>query len=196
MFAILIRAISDVIQSVFYQFTTSSDISEELMEEYRMISNFKQKEIIRLHTVFHDISSNKSTLTKDELLNISALVHNPLKERVALCFGYDEDCIELDFRGFLKGIALFNGPGQRELKLRTAFRIQDFDGDGVINKSDLTCYIQKITSNSLKDEEVENIVAQVLSESSSDVNQEVINFSDFQKVVAPSDFQAKLLLPI
>jgi Ca2+-binding EF-hand superfamily protein len=196
MFSALHQSASSVVQSIFYPFTTSSDISEELMEEYRMISNFKQKEIIRLHSVFHDISSNKSTVTRDEFLNISALVHNPLKERVALCFGYDEECIELDFRGFLKGLALFNGPGQREQKLRTAFRIQDFDGDGVINKSDLTCYIQKITCNSLKDEEVENIVSQLMGESSSDVNQDVINFSDFQKVVAPSDFQAKLLLPI
>lgn len=174
----------------------SSEINEEKMEEYRMISGFKAKEIIRLYRLFHEITESQPTLSKEKFLGLTFLQHNPLKLRIALCFGYDEEKTALSFEEFLIGVSLFNSPGQREQKLKTAFKIQDFDGDGVINISDLKEYLKLITSSAMDEEELQMLAQQVLSESSSDLNQEGISFADFQKVVAPSDFQAKLLLPI
>lgn len=130
-------------------------------------------------------------------MEIEAIRNNPLKDRIALCFGFDEECTALDFRAYVVGLALFNSPGQREQKLKTAFKIQDFDGDGVLNKSDLIEYIKRITrGGGLSQEEIETLAKNVLEETSSDDKKESITFSDFQGVVAPLDFQAKLLLPL
>ena len=36
----------------------------------------------------------------------------------------------INFRDFLLGLSLFNSPGNSDLKIRLAFRLQDFDDDG------------------------------------------------------------------
>lgn len=173
-----------------------SDISDEKMEEYRMLSNFKPREINRLYRYFNEVTENSPTLSKDKFLLLPAIHHNLLKSRIAMCFGYDDDHYSLTFQEFLIGVALFNAPGQREQKLKTAFRIQDFDNDGVINKQDLIQYLHCITDKTLNDKELEAIAINVLRESSSDPNQQSLSFADFRRIVTPLDFQAKLLLPI
>eukprot|EP01031_Cornospumella_fuschlensis_P036906 gene36906-44774_t len=165
------------------------------MEEYRMLSGFKPKEIHRLKKLFERYSENKDLLSKELFLNLEPLANNPLKDRIALCFGYDEEVAELDFQAFLCGVSLFNSPGQREQKLRTAFRIQDFDNDGIINKSDLIKYLEVVTSGTLDEKQIAEVAELVLKETASDPLQEAITYSDFQRVVAPQDFQAKLRLP-
>lgn len=174
----------------------ASDISEEKMEEYRMLSSFKPLEIIRLRKVFKEITKGSEEMSVQMFQSIECIKNNPLKERICFCFGFDEEKTSIDFQGFLVGMALFNSPGHREQKLRTAFKIQDFDGDGIINKSDMIKYIKLISGGTLTDSEIDEVAIQVLKETSSDVLQENINFTDFQRVVAPLDFQAKLLLPI
>eukprot|EP00981_Chlorochromonas_danica_P005820 scaffold1192_cov179-Ochromonas_danica.AAC.15 len=172
------------------------DITDEQMEEYRMLSAFKPKEIIRLKQIFTELTSGIDLLTKEQFLTIDCIANNPLKERIALCFGYDEEVTnKLDFPAFLTGVALFNSPGRREQKLKTAFRMQDFDNDGVLNKSDLIHYLTIITASLLDEKQREEVAEQILKEASSDALQESLSFTDFQRVVAPLDFQAKLLLP-
>ncbi len=175
-----------------------SQIPDEVMEEYRMISGFKPKEICRLHDIFYSlIKDDTEFLSKDTFLSIECLNYNPLKERIASCFGYDAECDKIDFRLFLKGLALFNGPGQIDSKLKTAFKIQDFDEDGVLNKGDLIKYLKLITpENALSDDELERVATTVLEESSSDEKAEHLTFTDFQRVVAFQDLSAKLLIPI
>jgi|Transcript_7984 Ca2+-binding EF-hand superfamily protein len=180
----------------FFPSREESGIAEEKMEEYRMLSGFKANEIIRIHRIFQDLNEDQGFITKSDFLSLPGIENNPLKERICFCFGFSEDCTSLDFQQFLVGLAMFNSPGQREQKLKTAFKMQDFDNDGVINHSDLVNYLNLITSNSLTTEEIDVIASQILSESSSDLNQESLSFADFQKVIAPLDFQAKLLLPI
>lgn len=176
-------------------FEDKSDISDEKMEEYRMLSGFKTKEISRLQRLFVQFTAGADTISKDTFLDLDCIVNNPLKERIAMCFGFDVEVARLDFQSFLCGVALFNSPGQREQKLKTAFRIQDFDNDGVLNKGDLVKYISTIGAGTLDDKQVDEVAEQVLRESASDAAQEAISFTDFQRVVAPLDFQAKLLLP-
>ena len=161
-----------------------------------MLSGFKPKDIERSFVAFKKYTHGAEFITKDEFLSIEAISHNPLKERIALCFGFDEEIGQLDFIGYLCGLAQFNSPGHRELKLKTAFKIQDFDGDGFINKYDLVKYIEKISGGGLNESELETLAKNVLIESSSDPKQEALSFADFQRVVAPTDFQSKLLLPL
>jgi Ca2+-binding EF-hand superfamily protein len=171
-------------------------ISEEKMEEYRMLSGFKTKDIYRIYKAFQKYTNDSEKLSKETFLNIEGIQHNPLKDRIAFCFGFDEEKGELDFVDYLSGLAQFNSPGKREQKVKTAFKIQDFDGDGQIDKNDLIKYMERISGGTLNQEEIESISKNTLIESSSDPKQEFLSFADFQRVVAPSDFQSKLLLPI
>lgn len=181
--------------SRFYEPVTS--IPEETMEKYKSVTGLKPKEIIRLHEVFKKVAEGKDILSLDNFLNMDGIIHNPLKDRISLCFGYDDENAGLDFEAFLVGVALFNSPGKRETKIKTVFKIQDFDNDGVINKQDLITYIRRITGpTTLEEKDVEQVVDSTLQESSSDVNKEHLTFNDFRKVVVALDFQAKLILPI
>lgn len=136
---------------------------------------------------------------------------NPFNDRICQCFNLNNDNSKIDFKQFLIGLALFNSPGRRESKLKLAFTIQDFDNDGVINKEDLCIYLRRSTTTtrttednnnndndntSFNEEVIQDIVKEVLRESSSDPKQEQLSFADFQRIVAPLDFQAKLVLPI
>ncbi len=193
-------AILNLLQTITKLFINryDSQIPDEVMEEYRMISGFKRKEICRLHHIFHSlIKDDTELLSKDTFLSIECLNYNPLKERIASCFGYDGECDKINFRLFLTGLALFNAPGQIDSKLKTAFKIQDFDEDGVLSKGDLIKYLKLITpENALSDDELERVATMVLEESSSDEKGDHLTFADFQRVVAFQDLSAKLLIPI
>eukprot|EP00601_Ochromonadales_sp_CCMP2298_P007999 CAMPEP_0173201390 /NCGR_PEP_ID=MMETSP1141-20130122/18325_1 /TAXON_ID=483371 /ORGANISM="non described non described, Strain CCMP2298" /LENGTH=191 /DNA_ID=CAMNT_0014126507 /DNA_START=60 /DNA_END=635 /DNA_ORIENTATION=+ len=177
-------------------FEPKTDISEEKLEEYKMLSQFKPKEIIRLRKVFLAVTDGKEEMTKELFVDMKGIALNPLKDRLCVCFGFNEHVNVLDFQAFLIGLSVFNSSGKREAKLKMAFKIQDFDGDGFISKQDLIEYLRRITGSTLGEEEIEEVAAEVFRETSSDPLLKVISFADFQRVVAPSDFQAKLMLPI
>lgn len=179
-----------------FSFKQSTDITEEKIEEYKMLSDFKPKEIIRIRKVFLDTTAGTETMSKDAFVNIEGIHLNPLIDRICLCFGLTEESSVLDFQAFLVGLSAFNSPGKREQKLRIAFKIQDFDGDGSISRKDLAQYIERTTAKTLTDTEINDIVIEVFRETCSDPKQELLSFSDFQRIVAPLDFQAKLILPI
>ncbi len=172
----------------------SSDISEEKMEEYRMLSGFKPKEIVRIRKLFLKLTSGTEELKKEVFDKIECIALSPLQDRICLIFGFGAEKQTLDFQEFLCGLALFNAPGMKEQKLRVVFRIQDFDGDGIISKADLTQYMSRITRGNLSESEIGDVVKMVFEESASDAQLEQITFTDFQRVVAHTDFQAKLQL--
>lgn len=171
-------------------------ISDEKMEEYRMLSGFKPKDIVRIYSSFRSYTGGSETMSKEVFLSIEALKHNPLRNQIALCFGFDEEVVQLDFVGYLSGLSQFNSPGKRDQKLKTAFKLQDFDCDGQLSREDIMKYVGLVTNNLMSEEEVEAIAKNVLQESSSDPKQEFLSFADFQRVVAPTDFQSKLMLPL
>ena len=51
---------------------------------------------------------------------------------------FDEDSSgEVDFKEFLQGVSQFSVKGDRDAKLRFAFRIYDMDNDGFISNGEL-----------------------------------------------------------
>ena len=46
----------------------------------------------------------------------------------------------LPFLKFMATLSNFDAPGARDAKLKLAFRIQDFDADGVLGRDDLRAY--------------------------------------------------------
>ena len=159
-----------------------------------MTSSFKMKEIARLRKVFLEATQGSEEMDKEIFMALPCIAINPLKERLAFCFGYDDTHLSLDFRDFLDGVASFNSIGRVHQKLKLAFKIQDFDSDNKISRMDLQEYITTITAHGLSDADVLSLVSNVMKETSSDPNFQYISLSDFQRVVIKTDFQSKLQL--
>ena len=90
------------------------------------------------------------------------------------------------------------------------------DDDGVLSRSDLSQYLMLVTGGNLEDDELNEIISEVFNEigttkedSIKDSNKdstklvdddkdtdEVVTYSEYRRVVATLDFQAKLFLPI
>ena len=49
----------------------------------------------------------------------------------------DDKSGEVDFNEFLQGLSLFSTKGEKEEKLRFAFKIYDMDNDGYISNGEL-----------------------------------------------------------
>jgi serine/threonine-protein phosphatase 2B regulatory subunit len=160
-----------------------------------MVSGFEPSEIIQYYLFFDKHKSSTEKLTKDVFMELQCVAINPLKDRIADCFGYDVS-EALDFYTFLIGVSLFNSIGSREQKFRTAFKLHDFDDDGVISREDLCKYVQRITADTLTEKELLEMVDQVFLECSSDPKFEIISYADFKIMISPTDFHTKLQLPI
>mmetsp|Transcript_23026 Transcript_23026/g.23246 ORF Transcript_23026/g.23246 Transcript_23026/m.23246 type:complete len:205 (+) Transcript_23026:231-845(+) len=171
-------------------------LTNEQIEEYRMLSGFEVGEILRLRKVFLYHTNHTEDMSKEVFLNLPAIIHNPLNDRICAIFGYDNKAI-IDFRAFIIGISSFNSPGNKEHKLRVAFRLHDFDEDNYISQEDLRLYLLRITGNKLSSDDINKLIQNVFDEcSGTDKQTELISFLEFQRIMASTDFQTKLLLPM
>lgn len=175
---------------------SGNDIPEEELEELRMMSTLDPDEICRLKKVFFVNTNGGDRMTKDMFLDILCVKINPLRDRVAISFGYATPSTTLDFPAFLMGVALFNAHGRREEKLKLAYRLQDMDDDGVLTKPDMVLYLETITGqpnttvtgwNGLS---IQDVVDQVFNEISLDGKE--ITIMDYTRCLHSTDFHTKL----
>jgi len=179
------------------------DIPEEELEELRMTSTLEPEEICRLKRAFFVYTDGDDKMTKAMFMDIPCIRVNPLKDRMALCFGFEKGVQSLGFPGFLLGVSHFNSHGRKEDKLKLAFRLQDFDDDNKLTKPDMVRYLETITgqnSNSKvagwDDKAIVDVVDNVFQELASDDKKEVIELQDFIRGMHSSDFHTKLQLPL
>lgn len=177
-------------------FFESPLLTEEEYEEIRMLTAFSKKEIRRLRKVYLEYSDGEERMSRHEFLEIPSIAENPLNDRICFIFEFsDDENSTISFKQFIFALSLFNAPERIEDKLQVAFRIQDFDNDGILNHDDLMKYILRITNKNLEKETIVEIIHEVMEECASDP--EIgITPANFQQVVAASDFQTKLHLYI
>ena len=65
-----------------------SDLDDELLEEYRMLSSFELKEIIRLRHEFLRMTEGSNRITLKSFYKIPCISVNPLRDRISLIFGF------------------------------------------------------------------------------------------------------------
>ena len=182
---------------MFFLAAKDYSIPPEELEELKMLTSLEPDEICRLKDVFEElVGSENGTLHKDDFLDLDFVDCNPLKDRLAICFGFDHGIIDMDFRQFIRGISRFNAPLSKEEKLKLAFRLQDFDNDGVLDRADVKEYLRRVTtSGSLPESELDTIVTEVFNEVLPNPTNPAITFQDFARCMAPTDFHTKLILP-
>lgn len=167
-------------------------LSEEEFEEIRMLTTFSKKEIRRLRTCYLEFSEGNEEISRRQFLDIPSIAENPLSDRICFIFQFEnDDTSKITFKQFMYALSLFNAPERIEDKLHVAFRIQDFDNDGILSRDDLSKYIFRITNKNLPKETIIEVIHEVMEECASDP--EVgITPANFQQVVVASDFQTKL----
>jgi Ca2+-binding EF-hand superfamily protein len=176
------------------------ELNPEDLEEYRMLSGFSVDEIERLLKLFWETSGGADILSLQQFMAIPEVALNPLRDRLARCFGFNDTELDpkadghegLGFRTFISNLAIFNQPGRRDAKLRMAFTMQDLDDDGVISKEDLLEYFQRVAQHDAEAEQVEEFVEDMLREGDGASG---FTFAEFQRILGTSDFDSHLRIP-
>uniref|UniRef100_A0A915HE40 EF-hand domain-containing protein n=1 Tax=Romanomermis culicivorax TaxID=13658 RepID=A0A915HE40_ROMCU len=158
-----------------------------------MCQNFDADEIKRLARRFKKLDLDGSgSLSIDEFMSLPELQQNPLVQRVIEIFDTDGNG-EVDFKEFIQGISQFSVKGDKETKLRFAFRIYDMDKDGFISNGELFQVLKMMVGNNLKDTQLQQIVDKTILFHDKDGDGR-ISFEEFCEVVAGMDVHEKMVV--
>ncbi|XP_076750773.1 calcium and integrin-binding family member 2 [Xylocopa sonorina] len=187
--------------------------TEEQLEDYQDCTFFTRKEILRIFKRFRDMGDSGSvprSMTPRQastlriplscLTRIPELKENPFRQRISEVFTSSQnskrqstsnDANEgICFEEFLEMMSVFSEQAPRDLKVFYAFKIYDFDEDGVLGLSDLERSCRQLVQDGLNADEVATVCRKVLEESDID-GDGVLSYLEFEHVVTrASDFMA------
>lgn len=73
---------------------------------------------------------------------------------------FDEDGGgDVDFQEFVSGLSAFSSKGNKEEKLRFAFKVYDIDRDGYISNGELFIVLKMMVGSNLKDQQLQQVRA-------------------------------------
>jgi len=169
--------------------------NESSMIAGEMCSCFDPEEIARLGKRFRKLDlDNNGALSVDEFMSLPELQQNPLVQRVIEIFDQDGNG-EVDFREFIEGVSQFSVKGDKQQKLRFAFKIYDVDKDGFISNGELFTVLKMMVGNNLKDSQLQQIVDKTIIYADKDGDGK-INFEEFCGVVEGLDIHKKMVVNI
>ena len=158
-------------------------------------SKFSPDEVSRLAKRFKKLDADGSgSLSWEELMNIPELGQNPLVQRVVDVFDEDKNG-EVDFNEFLQGLSLFSTKGEKEDKLRFAFKIYDMDNDGYISNGELYQVLKMMVGTNLKDTQLQQIVDRTILFADKDQDGR-LSFEEFTVAVGNMDVPAKMVVEV
>lgn len=107
---------------------------------------------------------------------------------------FDEDGSgSVDFAEFISGLSAFSGKGNKEEKLRFAFKVYDIDRDGFISNGELFIVLKMMVGQNLKDAQLQQIVDKTIMEADKDSDGK-ISFDEFKKMVENTDVSMSMTL--
>ncbi|XP_029051945.1 calcium and integrin-binding family member 3 [Osmia bicornis bicornis] len=187
--------------------------TEEQLEDYQDCTFFTRKEILRIFKRFREMGDPGAVprcMTAEQastlriplscLTRIPELKENPFRQRISEVFtrrvvqnlgqATTSDDAGICFEEFLEMMSVFSEQAPRDLKVFYAFKIYDFDEDGVLGTSDLERTCRQLVQGGLNGEEVATVCRKVLEESDID-GDGVLSYLEFEHVVTrASDFMA------
>ncbi|XP_028828328.1 calcineurin subunit B type 1b isoform X1 [Denticeps clupeoides] len=151
-------------------------------------------EIKRLGKRFKKLDlDNSGSLSVEEFMSLPELQQNPLVQRVIDIFDTDGNG-EVDFKEFIEGVSQFSVKGDKEQKLRFAFRIYDMDKDGYISNGELFQVLKMMVGNNLKDTQLQQIVDKTIINADKDGDGR-ISFEEFCAVSLDPEFICMVYCP-
>ena len=166
--------------------------SEEL-SELQKGNSLSQAQILKLHKRFRKLDKDgNGEISREEFMSIPSLSSNPLLDRVLSVFDSNNDH-NVDFREFVRALAIFSPDVEKKEKLMFTFKMYDIDGDGKISNRDLFRTLQIMVGSNLTDVQLQQIVDKTFVETDLD-RDGFISFQEFEKVVTGSDYGDKLTL--
>lgn len=107
---------------------------------------------------------------------------------------FDEDGGgDVDFQEFVTGLSAFSSKGNKEEKLRFAFKVYDIDRDGYISNGELFIVLKMMVGNNLKDVQLQQIVDKTIMEADKDQDGK-ISFEEFTDMVENTDVSLSMTL--
>ncbi|KAH8914998.1 calcineurin subunit B [Atractiella rhizophila] len=165
----------------------------QLLEEMEKNSNFSGAEIQRLKKRFMKLDKDGSgSIDKDEFLQLPQIASNPLASRMIAIFDEDGGGT-VDFQEFVAGLSAFSSRGDREDKLKFAFKVYDMDRDGFISNGELFLVLKMMVGNNLKDQQLQQIVDKTILEADQDGDGK-LSFDEFKDMVANTDIAKQMTL--
>jgi EF-hand domain pair len=107
---------------------------------------------------------------------------------------FDEDGGgDVDFQEFVLGLSAFSSKGNKEEKLKFAFKVYDIDRDGFISNGELFIVLKMMVGSNLKDQQLQQIVDKTIMEADKDGDGK-ISFQEFQMMVENTDVSMSMTL--
>lgn len=107
---------------------------------------------------------------------------------------FDEDGGgDVDFQEFVSGLSAFSSKGNKEEKLRFAFKVYDIDRDGYISNGELFIVLKMMVGSNLKDMQLQQIVDKTIMEADLDGDGK-ISFEEFTRMVESTDVSLSMTL--
>ncbi|XP_067941390.1 calcineurin subunit B type 1 [Watersipora subatra] len=160
-----------------------------------LVSTFDSEEIRRLGKRFKKLDlDNSGSLSVAEFMSLPELQQNPLVQRVIDVFDRDGNG-EVDFKEFIEGVSQFSVKGDKESKLKFAFKIYDMDKDGYISNGELFQVLKMMVGTNLKDTQLQQIVDKTIIFADKDGDGK-ISFQEFCEVVGSMDIHKKMVVDV
>lgn len=102
------------------------------------------------------LQDGSGTIERDEFLALPQISSNPLATRMIAIFDEDGGG-DVDFKEFVSGLSAFSSKGNKEEKLRFAFRVYDIDRDGFISNGELFIVLKMMVGSNLKDQQLQQV---------------------------------------
>jgi serine/threonine-protein phosphatase 2B regulatory subunit len=99
----------------------------------------------------------------------------------------------VDFQEFVSGLSAFSSKGNKEQKLKFAFKVYDIDRDGYISNGELFIVLKMMVGSNLKDQQLQQIVDKTIMEADLDKDGK-ISFEEFTKMVENTDVSMSMTL--
>ncbi|RMY93874.1 hypothetical protein D0862_09092 [Hortaea werneckii] len=164
-----------------------------MLENIVQGSNFDRDEVDRLRKRFMKLDKdNSGTIERDEFLSLPQVSSNPLATRMIAIFDEDGGG-DVDFQEFVSGLSAFSSKGNKEEKLRFAFKVYDIDRDGYISNGELFIVLKMMVGSNLKDQQLQQIVDKTIMEADQDHDGK-ISFEEFTKMVENTDVSMSMTL--
>lgn len=138
------------------------------------------------------VADPKLVHQRDEFLSLPQVSSNPLATRMIAIFDEDGGG-DVDFQEFVSGLSAFSSKGNKEEKLRFAFKVYDIDRDGYISNGELFIVLKMMVGSNLKDQQLQQIVDKTIMEADLDRDGK-ISFEEFTRMVENTDVSMSMTL--